>query len=222
MKLLGWVAALVIIVLAYMFGRSVVHETQLRAEADSLRAERILAGEEAERARSAADSMRELALIAETTLAGERARADSAIAALDREADSLAVAARASGEDVRRAVFDALAGSGAGSPDSGRDVVAVLDRHLAEDARLEASLRSSIAERDEVIVAADSLVLVLRGRIETTERALAATEVECRLCREEADRWRAIAEPGLLARIRRGIPWLGGGAAAGALLILIL
>ena len=157
-------------------------------------------------------------------LAEERSRADSIAEAAAREAAEEEAAAIETGEDlgetlvrIREVVETPV--------DEAVDVaIEQLDEHLEADARTNAAFRLQIESLERSVEIVDNEKIRIAANLAETRDALAAREVECRLCREEVVLLRDVKDPSwfedLLSHGKSFVVGAVGGAATVLVVVL--
>jgi len=217
------VGVVVLIVGAVAYGMGSEKARAFEEDADLARNERIEDRRRADSLQAFADSIVQVSEILAVELEEEKAKAIEAAGVYEENAEALERSAIRSGAEAREAVLEALTGSGTDAPPpTAEEVLEIIDRHLDEDRQANDEFRRTIESERAARMASERLVGVWQNRAVAFEDALDARVEECRSCKREADQWRRIAEPGFFEKIRRGIPWLGGGIVGGIVLVLVL
>lgn len=216
------ITAIVVVVLVVLlaaswgFGLSGVREE--RAEAERAWALSLEATREADSIRESYRALREESVAKEAKLERDKIQAQKRAELAETELAHRTAEAERTGEVLRQTILEALAGWEAGSPPSPDELMDALDDY-SEGVRLErVACRTTISEMQVAMDASEGVTGLLRGRVEVAEQTIEARDVECRLCREEADLFRELDDPGFFERIRRGLGWLGSGIITGAVL----
>lgn len=178
--------------------------------------------EAARLARTLADSaksLREISSRAILVAEGERRRADNLADSLAVVGAVVSVEATETGESLGEAV-EALQTLCEDQPcEDPADTVQVrLTAHLEADQRVSTAFQRQIGALVDSRIAADTLITWWTDRSLSFERALDASQTECKACRVEADSWRAAASPSFLRSLWGDLPKMA--VTAGIVLLL--
>jgi len=174
---------------------------EARAEAETLRNERIELTRSARESSLEAERVRgeaiEMVVAAEARQRQAERRADSLEARTARQTAE----ASASGQAVLQAVQELLAVTGSTS-----DLETLVLAHLEDDQLLALSNEAEKAALREALDASDARGDALEMRALASEHALDLSQVECQLCRVEANAFRRAANPGWFEKLRQRAP----------------
>jgi len=215
-------ALLLVILLAVTWGSGNARLAQAEQDAERARTERVAATREAASQRAAYDAFREESFKEESRLLEMERRASERATVAEAKLALRTTDTDQAGELLREGILEALGATEADPPVDPEDVIALLDHHLEAVTEERASWKQLLEEEEAKFAASQDLNAVQSTWIQETEWTLESCEVECKLCRDEANQWRQLSRPGFFEKIRRGFPWFGSGIGAGVLLVVLL
>ena len=196
-------------------GRAVATAEQATGET---RAARALADQLSD----SAQVLREQAQEARAEAQEERARADLMADSLRAAGAVLSVTAAHTGASLLDVIQVAQGATEGQLPALVDSMEVRLERHLEADRQVAENFQQRLAEMQAGREAADLVAASWQAQAQATQRALEARELECQSCAEEAERWRAAAQPSFFRGLLDDAGKLVVTVAGTALVVLLL